>query len=328
MALHRHNREEREEIQLLRGGSIVSSLAGAFGTSLRETRLTALLGYLIALEPALFLRRFGFRGKPLSVSLENYHGTDRSDIWIETTEGNGVIEAKVDATDPFRQATKYPAKWRVLLTQYIPSAKQRNLRGVTYLRWLDLRPLLRTLSQSPNQKVRFVSCDLLAYLEEHNMIIKKEPVEIYAREINEENSLALFLKARMYCCHYQEGSRLPEARYFAPHFGQVIANEHPGIHVGISYIASVERIEVVETWHDLVDAAQQERGSQWYKTHKSFIEPVRSWQWKGIKRTVLFLAMPRLVFNPPVLKENLQKGSGWLSKRFLSFDELFQAWGC
>jgi hypothetical protein len=34
-----------------------------------------------------------------------------------------------------------------------------------------------------------------------------------------------------------------------------------------------------------------------------------------------------LVFNPPVQKENLQRGSGRLSKRFFSFDNLFAAWG-
>jgi len=41
----------------------------------------------------------------------------------------------------------------------------------------------------------------------------------------------------------------------------------------------------------------------------------------------LLLGAPRLVFNPPVKKGNLQKGTGWLSRRFFSFDELFAAWG-
>jgi hypothetical protein len=43
-----------ERIDLLRAGSVVSSLAGAFGNELRETRLTAMLGYLIAL--IMFMR--------------------------------------------------------------------------------------------------------------------------------------------------------------------------------------------------------------------------------------------------------------------------------
>lgn len=54
------HRPDFEEIELLRGGSVVSSFAGAFGGALRETRLTALLGYLIALEPRPFLDQFGF----------------------------------------------------------------------------------------------------------------------------------------------------------------------------------------------------------------------------------------------------------------------------
>ena len=60
----------RERIDLLRSGSVVSSFAGAFGSALRETRLTAMLGYLIALEPERFCDIFAFRGRPLSVSLE------------------------------------------------------------------------------------------------------------------------------------------------------------------------------------------------------------------------------------------------------------------
>lgn len=37
--------DDTERIDLLRSGSLVSSLAGAFGNALRETRLTAMLGY-------------------------------------------------------------------------------------------------------------------------------------------------------------------------------------------------------------------------------------------------------------------------------------------
>ena len=101
---------ENEEIELLRGGSVVSSLAGAFGSALRETRLTAMLGYLIALEPQTFCDLFGFRGTPRSVNLESQHESDRSDILVETTLGLGVIEAKVTATDPFRPSAKISRK--------------------------------------------------------------------------------------------------------------------------------------------------------------------------------------------------------------------------
>jgi len=128
-------RKAVEEIELLRGGEVVTSFAGALGRSLRETRLTAMLGYLAALNPEPFVKRFSFRGKPLSISLEARHEEDRSDILVQTTAGVGIVEAKVDATDPFRQSLKYKADWRVLLTQWLPPANRRELPGVKYLRW-------------------------------------------------------------------------------------------------------------------------------------------------------------------------------------------------
>jgi len=38
------------------------------------------------------------------------------------------------------------------------------------------------------------------------------------------------------------------------------------------------------------------------------------------------MGKPRLVFAPPIKKECLVAGTGFLSKRFFSFDELFAAW--
>ena len=288
-----------------------------------------MLGYLIALQPEYFCQRFGFKGSPLSVSLETRHANDRSDILIETTAGRGIIEAKVSATDPFRQSMKYPAKWRVLLTQHTASTEQKQKRGLKYLRWQDLAGELEKLAQSKDNRVRFVSRDLHNYLEEHAMIKKKESVEIYAREINNEETLAVFLKAHMYGCYYQPGSRLAEALYFAPHFGQRIARNHPGVQAGVSYIARIECVEVIETWKEFIQVVREIRGKQWLNSHMDLIQPLKNaWGWEGEKRNVIFLETPRLVFNPPVLKENLQKGSGWLSKQYFSFDTLFSAWGC
>jgi len=55
---------------------------------------------------------------------------------------------------------------------------------------------------------------------------------------------------------------------------------------------------------------------------------VKDWGWVDCRRTFLFLDEPRLVFNPSIKKEKLQKGKGWLSKRVFSFDTFFEAWGC
>jgi hypothetical protein len=319
---------DSEQIELLRGGSVVSSFAGAFGSALRETRLTTMLGYLIALEPQIFCNLFGFRGTPRSVRLETRYESDRSDILVETTSGRGVIEAKVTATDPFRQAQHNPAKWRVLLTEHVPSGEQRRLRDLKYFRWRDLAGPLEELKKSTNSQTRFVSQNLIKYLGEHAMGKTNEPVEIYAREINDEETLVLFLQAQLYGCHYEQSSRVAEALYFTPHFGQRIARKHPGTKVGISYIATIEQVEVGETWKDLLQITREIRGKQWLNGHEHLQEPLhRDWNWPR-KRSFLFLSKPRRVFNPPVLKGSLQKGKGWLSRRTFSFDELFKAWGC
>lgn len=326
------NRSDAEAIELVRGGAVVSTMVGAFGTTIRETRLTALLGYLIALNPNPFLDLFGFTGKATNVRIEHRHGIDRSDILVETPRGLGVIEAKLGAVDPLEQAKKYRARWTVLLTQYAPSASQRGLKGIRYLRWQELVPLLNRQSRSSNHMISFVTQDLLKYLEEHRMIKQRESVEIYAREINEPVTLGLFLKAQLYGCLYEANSRLPEALYFAPHFGQEIARRYGGVRPGISYIARIDQLEIVETWQDLFDSVRRVRGKAWWNAHSDYIQPLENapkWKWNGDhKYSFLFLATPRLVFNPPINKEKLQKGKGWLSKRTFSYDQFFQAWGC
>ncbi|MGJ8640727.1 MAG: hypothetical protein ACSHYA_15160 [Opitutaceae bacterium] len=321
-----------EQIDLLRGGALVSSLTGAFGSSLRETRVTALLGYLIALNPKPYIALFGFSGTPRSVMLENQHDTGRSDILIETSEGHFIVEAKVDATDAFIQSQKYGGRKVALLSGHRASSKQKKHRSVVYTHWEDLAKLLAKESKSKNAGIRFISNDLIQYLKEHHMIREENPVEIYAREINEPTTLTLFLHAQMYGCWYQAGSRLPEARYFAPHFGQRIANLHPGIQVGISYIAKVESVEVVDDWHNFVDTTVAVRGKAWFNRHEAEIVALKNhkdWDWKnGKKRTFIYMSEPRLVFSPPVKKENIQGGRGHLSKYFLTFDHLYKAWGC
>lgn len=311
----------------MRGGEVVSTLTGAFGQSLRETRLTALLGYLIALEPDSFQDLFGFRGVPQRVSLETRHEEGRSDILVETSIGTGIIEAKVDATDPLVQSHRYPARWAALLTHRVP-LKLKSGR-VRYVTWQELAKLLTKLSASGSPRLRVLSKDLLGYMREHHMTRERKSVEIYAREINEPVTLELFLKAQLYGCKYQAGSRLAEALYFAPHFGKRITDEHPGVNIGISYVARIESVGQANTWQDFRKLVSDQRGAAWWNRHKAVLQGVRQkWRWnKTQHRSFFFLGARRLVFNPPVRKEKLQRGRGWLSKRFYSFDDLFAAWG-
>jgi len=321
--------DESERIDLLRGEGLVTSLAGAFGGGIKETRVTALLGYLMALDIQPFLELFRFPGIPQTVRLENYHDLNRSDILVETTKGIGIIEAKIDATDAWKQAKKYSGQqWAVLLSSHRPSANQIRKNRIRYVHWEELAQLLRRLNGKANPKVRFIAADLLNYLERYNMIKEHESVEIYAREINEPATLTLFLKSCLYGCWYEKNSRIARVNYFAPYFGGSLARTLPGIHVGISYISRIEKMVIIEQWKDFIDSVKTIRGGAWFNSHEDEITALlKKWDWKTKrKRIFLFLAEPRFVFAPPVQKRHLQKGIGRLNKRFLSFDELFKAW--
>ena len=311
----------------MRGGSVVSTLTGAFGHSLRETRLTALLGYVIASDPDPFLDLFGFRGLPQSVALETRHEEGRSDILVETTLGNGVVEAKVNAADPLGQSHRYPGRWVALLTHRIPPKPSKG--RTRYVTWHQLAKVLAGTARSRSPWLSALSEDLLDYMKEHRMIPNRETVEVYAREINEVVTLELFLKAHLYGCKYQPGSRLAEALYFAPHLGAQVSSEHPGIRAGISYLARVESVDQVTTWAEFRDAARKARGAPWWNRHSELLKQLRyTWKWTdGQQRNFLLLGEPRLAFNPPLDKRALQAGKGFLSKRFFSFDQLFAAWG-
>lgn len=319
-----------ESVALYRGGRVVSSLASAQGRGLRETRLTASLGYLIALCPCEFLKIFGFPGKARAVTVEHGEYDGRSDIRIETDRGVGIVEAKVTAGDPSLQAKRYQAKWHVCLTRYRHSQIRGSRGSIRYLHWMDLYPVLEAAARTSKHDQRFVAEDIIRYLQEHHMIPRKDPVEIYARELNDDMTVRMFLHGQIYGCNYEKNSRLPEAMYFAPHFGKKIAGIIPGIHPGISYIARINQIEIIQSWDEFKRATQAAMGKAWWNRHRDLIfDPLRQhWRWtkKTNQRSILYLDPPRLVFNPPVRKDNLQKGKGWLSKRFLSFDMLFGAW--
>lgn len=315
-----------EEVLLLRGGAIVTNLLGAFGQSLKETRLTALLGYLLAMRPEPLMTLLGFTGRIISVRLEMSHDECRSDILVETSCGLGVIEAKVDTTDASAQSIRYPARWRVLLT-FLPGVERR---GVTcQVHWQQLADRLEVTALTGSPTYRFLVAQFIAHLEEHHMIKTPESLEINAREINEPVTLSFFIQGHIYGCRYEKKNKVARAQYFAPHFGTSIARHQPGIFTGVSYVARVEHVFLATTWKEFSDGVCEYRGRQWWNSHIRLLNDLhREWYWtKGKQRSFLLLGEPRLAFNPPVRKERLQTGKGWLSRRFFSFDDLFAAWG-
>jgi hypothetical protein len=321
--------QQQDKVELMRAGSVVSSFAGAFGASLRETRLTAILGYLIALKPEVFRKEFGITGTIESVSLETRHDQGRSDILIKSTDGLAVVEAKVDATDPSKQAEKYDATWRVLLTEYSPTSSQKT-KEVIYRRWRDIADLIqRNGSKFSRGEERFVSNDLIKYMKEHNMIPNEQDKIINARDINYYKYIVtadFFLKGHLYGYPYEKVSQLYEARYFAPCFGGDVPSLRPGLQKGISYIAKIISVKDAETRTDFLEIEKQAR-KDGFDGASDCVKDFKDWFFpkKNSKRfNVVFLSVPRHAFNPPIQKAFLTESTRF--KKNFSFDDLYRAW--
>ncbi len=317
---------ENEEVPLLRGGQIVTSLLGSFGRGLRETRLTACLGYLIAREPESFRELLGLRGKIQSVSVEHRNNMKRTNVQIATSHGTTVLEAKVGSSDGVAQLLGYDAKCRVLVTPFPPTSNERARRNLRFVTWQQVASVLQKIARRPSSASKPIAVDLLDYLKEHQMIKGRDAVEIYAREINEPTSLLMFLQAAIFGCENSKGSKVGEALYFAPHFGKKLRRTYPGTHWGISYIAKIEHVEPTSCWDDFKQVIFRHRGRAWFNKNEDVFKAVK-WLRLRKEHLILVLSRPRLVFTPPIRKDTLQDGSGWLSKRYFMFQEFFDVWG-
>jgi len=318
-----------EAVELLRGGDTVRSLFGSFGSSLRETRLTSVLGYLIAQEPGPWRRLFRIRDRLSLVRVEFSRKTGRADIWLESPSESIVLEAKITKLDPTAQSRKYKADRAVLISGHSPNSNQLGGSDL-YFNWVQIAAFLQTEYQKATAGrlyLQFLAKEVVRYMAENALIRIADVLEVYVREVNIASGLRLFLKGRLYSCPYEKTGKASQALYFAPHLGQKLARELPGIYSGISFVSKIEAVEVIDNWKLFVQATNKHRGGRWLLTNKDIIAPLKK-NFKSSKeqRTVLFLSEPRLVFNPPINKNLLQKGTGYLSKRAFSFDELFAAW--
>jgi hypothetical protein len=277
--------------------------------------------------PMRVAKIFNISASIRSVSVEAPDEQGRCDIFLETNRGPTVIEAKLGGTDAATQIGRYRAKQRIVLSQFA-TASAASIRSIS---WSQFAERLKRELKGAREDFVFLASQLLHHLEANHMVRKKESFEVYAREINEPTTLGMFLRSRLYGCPFHSGNKMARAAYFAPHFGTRIANQLPGIFQGVSYIARVERVLTVKNWKELRKSLVEARGAVWWKRHAALINKIRldeDWDWKNERgHSFILLGEPRLAFNPPIRKERLQGGKGFLSKWFYSIDDLYKAWG-
>jgi len=281
-----------------------------------------MMGYIISLQPESFQRHFEIAGNIKSIHIENAEDDGRTDILIITDSQKIVIEAKTQSVNPVKQAKKYDADKIILLTPYTPSNKEESIKNVRYVTWNDVAEWLRVLQGRKDKVTKVFSSDMLQYLEEHGMIkTTDEEYEVYSRDINND-TINQFLKAHLYFCLYTEQKSIYRLKYFAPCFGQKITSIQCGFKPGISYIARIKDIVVVESKPDIIDGLKKHFTKKQIRGFSTVLEHRYR---QREKRFMLIMDEPRLLFSPPIPKTNLMGGTGFLGRHYFTFDELFRA---
>lgn len=305
-----------------------NDLLSSFSYRLNETRVTGFLGYIISLSPTNLLSLFQLTNQRIiSIHLEKALETQRCDLILECDDAEYIIEAKLFYESPVQQLLKQKAEYKKL------TKKPIKLIGITNNKFLKSdQVLLLNWTQIYNSldDNNFKCNMLLQELKMHlinNGLVKNETPDVYARELGGEDSLKRFLKTQSYYCDYYKNSKIEQCKYFAPHFGKNITRLSSGINYGISYVAKIYRVEYVESKADykklLLSHKKKHKLSISTKEISELVDKVT--HDFATPKIIILLERPHLLFNPPIPKEKLQGGVGWLSKQYYTFEELFNA---
>jgi hypothetical protein len=325
----------KKERIILRSQNVSNDLLSSFGQNIKETRLTSYLGYLFSLDITELNFYFGIDNPIQNIFIEKYLETQRSDIIISTIKKHIIIEAKINNSDTSNQLSKQLSEYKkkikgkielISLTRNNRTFKNNKIKSKS---WNEIYDCL-TSTKFKTAKQRILCEEFMKHLSNSGLVTVPEK-EVYARDVNKEPYLSLFIKGHLYFCKYNEN--IYKCSYFAPYFGNQISIISPGVIEGMSYIAQIYNHLEVNSYSDLKQAIIKHIKK---KKLKSII-PNLDEKLKEIKsdskydekqpHTLLLLNKPRLLFNPPIDKKSLQDGTGWLSKNYYEFEELFKSAG-
>jgi hypothetical protein len=320
----------KNENVIIRSNLATNNLLSAFGSGIKETRLTAYLGYLISLNIHELSDYLCIKSPILTVYLEKKLDSQRCDIVIETMNTTVIIEAKVNNSDTTSQLIKQYNEYKTEKEIIIISLTRNNhfsKNKILAKSWTDIYNVLHKCSYN-GHKQRVLSEEFMKHLEEEGMVNTNKK-EVYARDVNKLPNMSLFLQAQVYFC--KANDNIYKCSYFAPYFGNKISTISPGIKEGLSYVAKIENHIEVNTFEELVNTIKMYIKKEKLKLDKDYIETLIK-QVKDdekydetIPHILLLLAKPRMLFNPPIEKSFLMDGKGFLSKNYYEFEELFEA---
>jgi PD-(D/E)XK nuclease superfamily len=338
-------REKRNgAVNLFRGREVIPDLFSALG-DLRETRLTAVLGYLIAEAPGIFGPLFLNRGAQIEeVKIEASEESRRYDLLLQTPKNIVVVEAKVGYTQSPSQVKRYVrslvknrTKKEVLLylldkggerlqTEIQQIKKEFSECEVRSKTWAEVaRSIERVCAfkrfQNVYPKAAIIAGELVKYLKE-NQMAPSEVKEIYIRQLSGD-SLELFFKHHIYKCQPNFAKNALQHIYFAPLFtakapADFASRSMLPIEKGLSYIARIITGRVVKR-NQVCDFLLAEGHPNPKEASKEVLK-----QTPRKEFLVLMLGQPYQLFHTPLSSKKLGV-KGLVSQKSASLDELLSA---
>jgi hypothetical protein len=334
-------------LQLNRAGRPVSSFLSALG-SLRETRLTATLGFLASRFPEQVLPLFTKDVRKVTgISVEETDEGDRYDVLLRQDKCPLIVEAKTGTLWDSQQLVRYVRNVRkkykrqpelvvvdvssLETGQFIPGFDEirscvADLRFQTWTAVASVcRELIRrkkTCNQDPIAAA--IAEDLLIHLKENRMITDERP-EIYLRDMSTSDSVELYFRYGIYKCQTKFQKSARGNLYFAPYFTKQTAetlsdNNLVPIGEGISYVSKIKEMQIVKT-KKVLDYLKT-TGVKDPKKAAALVQKKHH----NPDVLVLLLGSPRHLFLSPVTKAKLKGfGKGMLGARSCTLDELLVA---
>jgi hypothetical protein len=237
-------------VSLRRGDqSPVTNLLSSFG-GLKETHLSAMLGYLMHLNPGIARRLFEISDVIESVYLEKQStdGHDRYDIILRHARREHVIEVKI-GTHSKEQLNRYRKKHSHLYTigNKLGVHRPADINRKNFRDWHQVSDALlksRSLGRSADIYFNRLVDEFIKHLTENHMV-QGSFNDVYVRDLSGE-SVGVYFNQWFYKCQPKFFESAKNSRYFAPYLtgsnshGARKSEFHYALGTGISYISRIK----------------------------------------------------------------------------------------
>jgi hypothetical protein len=331
-------------LRLSRAHREVGSFLSVLG-SLRETRLTAVLGFLVSRFPEEFGPLLGFRPLPADeISVEETDGGERYDVLVRRSGETHIIEGKIGPTQRVDQLLRYIKSIRrshgrrPALTVVDDGSEfcqsrhrafqkvEQQVKSLRFVTWSQVAAVCSVIATKRRNQIAdpvgvAIAGEMATHLKENNMTTD-------LRDVSDTYSVQLYFRHNVYKCQSKFYKSAQRNLYFAPYFTRKMADAISQDNLvpvgeGISFVSRIGKVQVIDTQ----DVLAYFKASKHPKP-KEAAELIRK-SHRAKEVLLMTLGEPRLMFVSPVTKAKLTRvipfGTGAMGSRSCSFDDLLAA---